>query len=254
MKRFFPGYNRWCLQRHLLNKMSLRDLNVAYFTYPAIQVYMVLCATSMCVAIVYLEKPILGFFSAITSVFVYPIVWYFLHRFLLHGHWLYKSPRTALLWKRIHFDHHQNPHDLAVLFGGLYTTLPTIFVVTVPLGWLIAGITGAEIAFSAGLATTCFYEYCHCIQHLSYRPKLRFLERIKQLHLAHHYHNEKGNFGITNFACDRVFSTFYKHSRQVPRSSTVRNLGYTGNECNLYPWVAALTRDSFSTNKDHECP
>ena len=221
--------------------MTLRDLNSAYFTYPAIQVYISLFFVSVAFCVFLAEAVVPVALSVICGILVYPIVWYLLHRFVLHGRWLYKSARTAALWKRVHYDHHQVPHDLAVLFGGLHTTLPTIFAVTVSLGWLIGGPGGALAAFATGLATTCFYEYCHCIQHLSYRPKFQFLREIKRLHLAHHYHNEQGNFGITNFVCDRVMSTYYVRPGLVPRSRTVRNLGYTGTERDRYPWVAALT-------------
>ena len=241
MKRIFPGYSRWCRQKYILDKMSLRDLNTAYFTYPAIQTYILFLVISA-MSSLYFMGPITPIIvSVLCGVFVYPFVWYLLHRFVLHGRWLYRSRHTAALWKRVHYDHHQNPQDLAVLFGGLHTTLPTIFFVTFSLGWLIGGLAGALAAFATGLATTCFYEYCHCIQHLPYRPRLRFLREIKRLHLAHHYYNEQGNFGITNFICDRVMSTYYAETELVPRSETVRNLGYTGEECDRYPWVAELT-------------
>ena len=81
--------------------------------------------------------------AAVAAVVVYPLVWYLLHRFVLHGRYLYKLPQTAAVWKRIHFDHHQDPNDLGVLFGALYTTLPTIVIVTVPIGWAIGGPAGA---------------------------------------------------------------------------------------------------------------
>ena len=235
------GYRRWRNQEHLLDRMTLRGLVKAYFTYPAIQVYLLLAVINIAVTIYLLEAPLPVIAAAILAVLVYPLVWYLLHRFVLHGRYLYKSAHTAALWKRIHFDHHQNPNDLAVLFGGLHTTLPTIAVVTIGLGWLIGGTAGAAAAFASGLLTTCFYEYCHCIQHLDYKPRLKFLQRIKRLHLAHHFHSEHGNFGITSFFWDRLLSTYYAKPGFVPRSETVRNLGYAGAECEQYPWVAELT-------------
>ena len=179
--------------------------------------------------------------AAIATVVVYPIVWYLLHRFVLHGQWLYKHPQTAGLWKRIHFDHHQDPNDLGVLFGALSTTLPTILVVTIPIGWLIGGPSAAAFAAVTGMVTTCFYEFCHCIQHLPFTPKTAYLRRIKRHHLAHHFHSEHGNFGITNFFWDRVFGTFYAEAKGVPRSETVFNLGYTGPVTARFPWVATLS-------------
>ena len=46
---------------------------------------------------------------ALVTVVAYPLVWYLLHRFVLHGSFLYRSRWTAALWKRIHFDHHRDP-------------------------------------------------------------------------------------------------------------------------------------------------
>ena len=230
----------WDGRKHYLDKMSLRDLVRAYAAYPAIRAYALLAVLSGAVAVYSASPPWPALVAAIAAGLIYAPVWYLLHRFVLHGRFLYRSPRTAAIWKRVHFDHHQDPNDLGVLFGALYTTLPTIVVVTLPLGWLIGGLSGSMAALSAALVVTCFYEFCHCIQHLAYTPKSAFLRRIKKLHLAHHFHNETGNFGITNFACDRLLGTFYPHPREVPRSATVFDLGYNGDEIEKFPWVARM--------------
>src|SRR3546814_17619404 len=109
---------------------------------------------------------------------------------------MFKVPFLAGTWKRIHYDHHQDPNHLEVLFGALHTTLPTIALATAPIGYALGGLGGAAIALSTGLLTTCFYEFCHCIQHLSYKPKSKFMAAQKARHLAHHFHDEKGNSGI----------------------------------------------------------
>lgn len=223
--------------------MNLRDLVKAYFTYPAIQIYIGLGAIAAVAALWWARSMLPLEAAATAAVLAYPLVWYLLHRYVLHGSFLYKMRWSAALWKRIHFDHHQDPHDLRVLFGSLANTLPTLVVVTLPLGWVIGGRAGASAALSAGVLTTCVYEFCHCMQHLAYAPKSAFLRRIKRLHLAHHFHNETGNFGITNFFWDRVLGTFYSHAREVPRSATVFNLGYAEETAERWPFVARLTED-----------
>ncbi|NNC72096.1 MAG: sterol desaturase family protein, partial [Sphingomonadaceae bacterium] len=144
-------------------------------------------------------------------------------------------------WKRIHYDHHQDPNHLEVLFGALYTTLPTIVLMLTPIGWAIGGPGGAAMAVGVGLLTTCFYEFCHCIQHLKYKPKNKWLAKLKSSHMAHHFHDESGNFGITNFFWDRVFGTFYERPDRKEKSETVFNLGYTPEQAKQYPWVADLS-------------
>ena len=235
----------WSGQKYFLDKMSLRDLVWAYVTYPAIQIYALLAAVGLGLAAYWGAQGSagpLGLLAAVAAtLLIYPLVWYLLHRWVLHGRVLYRFPRTAALWKRIHFDHHQDPNDLGVLFGALYTTLPTILAVTLPIGWLMGGPGAAALAAATGLITTCFYEFCHCIQHLPFTPKQEWLRRIKRYHLAHHFHSERGNYGITNYFWDRVFGTFYAEPKGFPRSETVFNLGYTGAESGRFPWVATLS-------------
>ncbi|MEX0814527.1 MAG: fatty acid hydroxylase family protein, partial [Dongiaceae bacterium] len=124
----------WKERTHNLSRMSLGDLVKVYFTYPAVLVYLALAALAAGLALSWVEAWWSIAVAAALAGLVYPLVWYLLHRFVLHGRYLYKSRRTAAAWKRIHFDHHQDPHELRVLFGALSTTLPTIALVTLPIG------------------------------------------------------------------------------------------------------------------------
>lgn len=229
-----------------LDQIGLRELATGYFRHPAVISYLALLPVAAFLALTLDARAgggrLVGVgLAVLVTVAFYPLAWYLLHRFVLHGSFLYRSPRTAALWKRIHFDHHQDPHDLDVLFGAPQTTLPTMAVLLLPIGFLCGGPAGAAGAFTTGLVVTLFYEYCHCIQHLGYTPKSRFLRNIKRLHLLHHYHNEKGNFGITNYLCDRIAGTYYERPGERTRSESVRDLGYHGAILERYPWVAQLT-------------
>lgn len=226
---------------HYLNKMSLRDLVFAYFQHFAIQVYLVLAALSGWYAWANPTTPARGFVAAAFAVAVYPAAWYALHRWVLHGRWMWRFPALAPAWKRIHYDHHQDPNHLEVLFGALYTTLPTIVIATVPVGWFIGGPGAAAIALMMGLLITCVYEFAHCIQHLTYKPRAKWLADMKARHMAHHFHDENGNFGITSFVVDRMMGTFYERDQRPAKSPTVFNLGYTDEVAKIYPWVANLS-------------
>ena len=123
----------WKTRTHNLGRMDMADLIWAFVTYPTVHAYVLLALISMGVTIYLLPgASLLGLAIAVAlAIVVYPMAWYLIHRFMLHGQYLYKSRWTAAVWKRIHFDHHQDPHDLRVLFGALYTTLPTIAIVTI---------------------------------------------------------------------------------------------------------------------------
>jgi sterol desaturase/sphingolipid hydroxylase (fatty acid hydroxylase superfamily) len=237
------GLSLWAGRKYYLNKMTLRELLVAYFTHHSILTYLALIAASIWLAIVFDAAPGPPLFAALVIVLIYPLVEYLMHRHVLHSRVLYRYKATAALWKRVHYDHHQNPNDLAVLFGALYTTLPTIFVIATPVGWLIGGPAGAAAAFATALTLFSLYEFCHCVQHLPFTPRYEWLRTLKKHHLAHHFHSEQGNFGITSFLWDRAFGTLYRGVQEVPRSATVHNLGYAGPEREAYPWVAELSDD-----------
>ena len=239
--RLFVGYKAWKAEEYLLNRMDFKDLVRAYVTYPAIQVYAALIVVCLAAGAA-TATSIWLFLAALTvGALLFPFAWYLIHRFVLHGSWMYKSPHLASLWKRVHYDHHRYPNDLSVLFGGLHTTLPTILVVSGPLGWLIGGFSGALGAIAGTLIMTCFTEFMHAGEHLAFEPKSKFWKDMKQRHLAHHFHDETGNFGIAEFFWDRLFGTFYKETEERPRSATARNLGYTDEMAERYPWVKALT-------------
>src|SRR5438067_5458849 len=179
---------------HYLDRMSMRELVVAYLQHYTILAYLAL--TAMC-AVVYALAPV-GPVPTIAAIaagaLVYPLVWHLLHQYVLHGQWMYRIKSLSPTWKRIHYDHHQDPNHLEVLFGALHTTLPTIGLATIPVGWLIGGLGGAAACFATGLLTTCYYEFMHCIQHLAIKPKWHWVQIMKQRHVEHHYFDEDGNF------------------------------------------------------------
>ncbi|HJQ57661.1 MAG TPA: sterol desaturase family protein [Vineibacter sp.] len=245
----------WAGSKYNLSRMTMRDLVVAYLTHYAVAAYFLLAAVCLVLAVAWMPswtalEVARVVLAGLAAMVVYPAVWYVLHRWVLHSQLGYRSPLIARVWKRTHFDHHQDPHNLGVLFGALYTTLPTIALVTLPLGWVIGGPPGAAACVAGALLTTCFYEFCHSAQHLNYRPKRVWMQEIKRLHLLHHFHNETGNYGITNFVVDRLLRSGFETARDRPKSETVFNLGYDEAMASRYPWVAALSADGIRVGAD----
>lgn len=236
-----PMMRFWRGRAHDLGRMTLGDLTRTYFLYPGIAVYLFLAAVSFAVAGFTYTGAWPLVIAAIAASVVYPVAWYAIHRFIMHGRWIYRMPGMAAFWKRIHFDHHQDPQDLRVLFGAVHHEIVTVAVVTLPVGWLIGGAPAAATAMGVALLTTCLYEFVHCVQHLNHLPKWKWLQDMKRAHVAHHYHSEKGNYGIVDFFWDRVFGTYYASAADEPRSPTVFNLGYTREEAEKYPKVLELS-------------
>ena len=107
----------WHGRKYFLDKMTLGDLVVAFFTHHSILVYLALGAARNRVRRGDRGRLARACPGRVAVALLYPFVEYGLHRWVLHNRLLYKSAPTAKVWKRIHYDHHQNPHDLSVLFG-----------------------------------------------------------------------------------------------------------------------------------------
>ena len=235
-------------REHHLDKMTLRELVIAYFQYPAIIAYLAFAALSLGLY-VWRPAPMLPTLLAIAAAsLAYPLFWYLIHRYVLHSRWMWRHKWAASTWKRIHYDHHQDPNHLEVLFGALHTTLPTIALGVFPMGYAIGALWSPQAALGAGfmalatgMITTCVYEFVHCIQHLAYKPKHKGLAEMKRRHMAHHFHDENGNYGITTFFWDKVFGTWYDRPERPVKSPTVFNLGYDEEVAREFPWVAELS-------------
>jgi sterol desaturase/sphingolipid hydroxylase (fatty acid hydroxylase superfamily) len=246
----------WSEKEYFLDRMNLRELTAAYFQYYAIAAYIVVSLVTGGIVLWALATGAATWWGVLASiaatVIIYPAVWYVLHRYVLHSKYMWKHPLTAGVWKRIHYDHHCDPNNLKVLFGALYTTLPTVIVATMPVGYALGGTYGAVAALCAGVVTTCIYEYFHCIEHLGYAPSWGLVREMKKTHMAHHFHNENGNYGITNFLWDKVLGTFYEGAKDKPKSLTVFNLGYNDEVAKQYPYVSKLTPNwPYNTNPVH---
>ena len=245
----FMSFKAWKSQDYLLNRMGIKELNTAYFSYPGVQIYLVSMLAALTATIYFggVSLLLLGAFAV--PLIGHPVIWYITHRWILHSHILMKFKATAKLWKRTHYDHHQRPNELSVLFGGLHTTLPPIALIYGPIGFFIGGPGGAAMAIASGIFMTMFYEYIHCIQHLGFMPKEdkplgKFLQHVKRAHLLHHFHDENGNYSITAFWFDALMGSYYKDATARGRSPTVRNIGYTDEMAEKYPWVRHATLEA----------
>ena len=235
------GQSLYRQKSHYLNKMGIKELNAAYFLHYTVVTYIVLQIAAFGAALYMMADWRELLLSAMVTIAMFPMWWYITHRWVMHNTFLYKNKWTSSFWKRIHYDHHMDPHHLEVLFGALYTTLPSVFLTTAPFGYLIGDVSGALMAYGIGLFMTCVYEYIHCIQHLNFKPKNRWLMELKTHHMMHHFHDEDGNFGITNFTIDKILNSFYERKERKTRSAFVNNLGYDEEEAAKYPWVAELS-------------
>src|SRR2546426_9135959 len=98
--------------------MSLTDFLKAFFTHPTVLAYWLMAAIGGGLAIHWAEAVWPPVVATTLMGLLYPLPGYGLHRYVLHGRVLFKGPLTPSLLERIPFDHHRDPPDLSVVFGG----------------------------------------------------------------------------------------------------------------------------------------
>jgi sterol desaturase/sphingolipid hydroxylase (fatty acid hydroxylase superfamily) len=180
--------------------------------------------------------------GAVVAAIVAPAVEYCIHRFVSHGSWMYRFGPTAAIWKRIHYDHHQNPANPAALLGAPDQVIGGSMMFSVPIGLIAGGYQGAAAAVAIGLFHAGVVELVHANSHIPVLPGWRYFRYLKALHLLHHFRNETVNFGVTSPVFDVLFGTFHPTDRPLGHSATVRNLGYGPEEARRYPWLSELNR------------
>lgn len=157
-----------------------------------------------------------------TGLIVYGISEYVTHRFLFHM----KAPKNAFLLKtikRLHYDHHEKPNDLHLLFLPLWFSIPSFFIVSFLFFSITSDVNGTY-AFATGLiGYFLYYEWKHFVAHKPIQPKTKLGKEIKKAHLWHHFKNENYWYGVTHTTIDRTVGTF-KDQSQVIKSETARNL------------------------------
>jgi sterol desaturase/sphingolipid hydroxylase (fatty acid hydroxylase superfamily) len=125
--------------------------------------------------------------------------------------------------KRLHFDHHEKPTDLHLLFLPLWFSIPS-FAITILLAFWITSNLVLTIAFATGLiGYFLFYEWKHFVAHKPLQPLTKLGKEIKKAHLWHHFKNENYWYGVTHTTIDKTFGTF-KDQTLVEKSETARNL------------------------------
>lgn len=153
---------------------------------------------------------------------IYMFSEYITHRFFFH----LKPPRNQLflkLLKRIHYDHHQYPDDLKLLFLPIWYSLPNFFILSL-LFYSITKELDWTLAFDLGLILMLLvYEWKHYVAHRPLKPLSKFGVWIKKTHLLHHYKNENYWFGVSNPFFDIIFGTL-KNEKTIETSKTAKNL------------------------------
>jgi hypothetical protein len=123
------------------------------------------------------------------------------------------------LLKRLHYDHHEDPNHLPLLFLPLWYSGPQ-FVLVGWIAYVLTGDAGNTVSFLTGaMSYHLYYEWKHYVAHRPIQPLTPWGKRLKKYHLLHHFKNEHYWFGVTHPAMDHLMGTF-PDAREVTTSVT----------------------------------
>ena len=192
-----------------------------FFTFPDVLIMLSIFLLASVFTVIHLDKWSTWVAVSIGMV-VYALSEYGIHRFVFHM----KTPTNPFLLKmikRLHFDHHEKPTDLHLLFLPLWFSIPNFALTIFFTYWITLNFT-VTIAFAAGLiGYFLFYEWKHFVAHKPLQPITKLGKEIKKAHLWHHFKNENYWYGVTHTTIDRTLGTF-KDQSLVEKSETARNL------------------------------
>jgi len=143
----------------------------------------------------------------IVELFAFGIAIWTLLEYVIHRYAFHYEPNSKI-GKQFHFIvhgvHHDYPNDgkrlvmppvisipLAVVFYGLFAL---VFGKTAPAVW--AGLAAGYV---------CYDSVHYAIHH--FPMKAGILNRLKQHHLRHHYHDDHSGYGVSSPFWDYVFRT-----------------------------------------------
>jgi sterol desaturase/sphingolipid hydroxylase (fatty acid hydroxylase superfamily) len=156
---------------------------------------------------------------------LFPPTEYAVHRYVLHPLIYLDTRISARFWIRVHFAHHDHPSRTDVILASPISVVMLVLVLNVPIA-LVAGPSAVFAGTLAILLPFVFYEFVHFSIHAPIDYTSPYLQNRQRLHLLHHFHNEKRNYGICASIVDKIVGTYTYQIPDVDRSATARNLGY----------------------------
>ena len=151
------------------------------------------------------ERSIVWLAAFMAGVWLWTLVEYILHRYVLH-HMPYI--------KEMHQAHHDEQD--ALLGTSIWISLGSFAVFLVLPAWFAIGPTAtAGLAAGMMLGYLCFEGVHHILHHWHIKPGT-YAYRLKRRHMLHHHFDDGGNFGVTNGFWDMVFGTDVKVRGSAP--------------------------------------
>jgi sterol desaturase/sphingolipid hydroxylase (fatty acid hydroxylase superfamily) len=134
------------------------------------------------------------------------VVWTFVE-YVVHR-WVYHA---VPFFEKFHDAHHDDPTALIGVPSFVSSGL-ILAVFFAPLLFTVGVVIAGGFASGALLGYAGYMLVHHASHHWDLKPG-DLLYRARVMHMAHHYHETEGNYGVITAFWDRVFSTYVERRR-----------------------------------------
>jgi sterol desaturase/sphingolipid hydroxylase (fatty acid hydroxylase superfamily) len=193
-----------------------------FFFFPDISI-LILLITAGLISMSWIGVTYNMLLSMLAGMLFFALSEYLTHRFIFHV----KAPKNPYLlkfMKRIHYDHHIDPNDLHLLFLPLWYSLPNFLIVSAIFYFFSGNLPYSAACGTGMMSMLLIYEWKHyVVAHRPIKPKTKFGQWVKKVHILHHYKNENYWYGVSTPFADFLFGTF-KNEKEVETSKTARDL------------------------------
>ena len=144
---------------------------------------------------------------AVVGLFLLGVFFWTLIEYVIHRHAFHYEP-SSKIGKQFHFIvhgvHHDYPNDGKRLVMPPVISIP-LAVVFYALFVLVFGKAAPAVWSGLAAGYVCYDSVHYAIHH--FPMKAGILNRLKQHHLRHHYHNDHSGYGVSSPFWDYVFRT-----------------------------------------------
>jgi dihydroceramide fatty acyl 2-hydroxylase len=145
-----------------------------------------------------------GLLLAVSGYLFWTLFEYWLHRVVFHFE-PYNSRLGMRLHWMIHGVHHDHPNDPLRLVMPPSVSLP-LGALVLWVFWMVLGYDHALVFGGAFLAGYLAYDMLHYHVH-HHTPRTAVGQKLRELHMRHHFQDDERGFGISAPYWDRVFGT-----------------------------------------------
>ncbi|KAI9262128.1 hypothetical protein BDA99DRAFT_537474 [Phascolomyces articulosus] len=149
----------------------------------------------------------------IFGIFLFTLIEYFIHRFMLHtDYWVPDHPWALLVHFSIHGIHHHIPMDRSRLVLPPLLSLAVGACVHQTIRSIMPNDCDTTIIHAILAGACCGYIYYDCTHYYLHHARysmmdITYLKEMKRHHLNHHYKNSTVGYGVTSKIWDDVFGT-----------------------------------------------